>query len=173
MPLIVRRAALDDRRTRPLGVALAAAFVALAGCGGVTTSGTDASGGAPGTGGTTGTAGAGGGSGGGSGSGGGGGIRVCPLCIIGRTCCRGSCVNLANDPFNCGDCGKVCDAATPFCDNGTCARPPCEPNVFCIGTATCCGNQCCPIGTLCCNEQGTSGGPPTCHTPTTDQPTCP
>ena len=41
-----------------------------------------------------------------------GGTGVCAiLCTVGRTCCGGGCVNLQNDPFNCGKCA-------------TSARPP-------------------------------------------------
>jgi hypothetical protein len=148
---------------------------------------TGAGGGGAGRGGTTGVGGGGGAAGrGGSGGGGGGaggrggtlgtgGIGQCAaiLCTVGRTCCVNACVNLQNDPFNCGKCGNVCEPATPFCDGGTCGRPPCEPNVICIGTATCCGNMCCGVGQLCCEEQGPVSRAPVCFTPTADQKTCP
>jgi hypothetical protein len=88
-------------------------------------------------------------------------------------CCGNGCVNLQNDPFNCGKCDNVCPATAPFCDNGTCGRPPCEANVFCVGTATCCGNMCCGVGQLCCEEQGPVSRAPVCFTPTADQKTCP
>jgi len=126
--------------------------------------------GAAGRGGTTGTA----GSGGATGTGGSGGTGVCNvLCTVGRMCCGGTCANLQNDPFNCGKCGNVCPAATPFCGGGTCGRATCEPNVVCIGTATCCGNSCCGVGQLCCEDQGPVSRAPTCFMPTNDQPTCP
>ena len=98
-----------------------------------------------------------------------GGTGVCAiLCTVGRTCCGGGCVNPQNDPFNCGKCANVCPASAPFCDNGTCGRPPCEANVICIGTATCCGNMCCGVGQLCCEEQGPVSRAPVCFTPTAD-----
>jgi hypothetical protein len=61
-----------------------------------------------------------------------------------------------------------------MCAAGMCQRPACEPNVFCTANTTCCGNMCCPLGALCCEQQGpVSGGPPTCFMPTSAQPTCP
>src|SRR3954469_11385104 len=116
--------------------------------------------GAAGTAGTTGTAGTGGG--------------VCSVqCTTGRMCCGGACVNLQNDPFNCGKCGTVCAASTPFCGSGTCQQPTCAPNVACVTNTTCCGNMCCGAGQICCDSQGPVSGVPTCFTPTPDQKTCP
>jgi hypothetical protein len=161
------------------------------------TTGTGGSGGGVGRGGTTGTAGIGpgrggaggvGGSGpagrGGAGSGGtagaaggtggSGGSGVCNvLCTTGRMCCGGACVNLQNDPFNCGKCGNICSGALPYCGAGTCQAPLCEANIFCTANSACCGNSCCTAGQLCCNPEGPIGGEPTCYTPTADQPTCP
>ena len=82
-------------------------------------------------------------------------------------------MNLQNDQFNCGKCGVRCEGSTPYCGDGVCGRPPCEANVICIGTATCCGNSCCGPGTICCEDQGPVSRAPTCYTPTADQPTCP
>ena len=67
----------------------------------------------------------------------------------------------------------VCPPSAPYCESGTCGRPPCEPNVICIGTATCCGNMCCGVGQLCCQDQGPVSIAPGCFTPTADQRTCP
>jgi hypothetical protein len=163
----------------------------VAGGGGAGRGGTTGGGGATaGRGGTTGTGGGGAGRGGTTGVGGGsggagglgrggtlgtGGIGQCAtiLCTVGRTCCVDACVNLNNDPFNCGKCGNVCEAATPYCDNGTCGRPPCTAGTACIGTATCCGTMCCGAGELCCEEQGPLSRAPVCHKPTAGQPTCP
>jgi hypothetical protein len=82
-------------------------------------------------------------------------------------------VNLQNDPLNCGKCGTVCPATAPYCGDGTCGRSPCEPNVFCLGTQTCCGNMCCGLNQLCCQDQGPVSVAPSCYTPTQDQPSCP
>ena len=158
----------------------------VAGGGGAGRGGTTGGGGA-GRGGTTGVGGSaagrggttgGGGSGGAAGRGGTtgtGGVGQCAaiLCPTGRMCCGNGCVNLQNDPLNCGKCDNVCPASAPFCGDGTCGRPPCEPNVICIGTATCCGNMCCGVGQLCCEEQGPVSRAPVCFTPTADQKTCP
>ena len=48
-----------------------------------------------------------------AGRGGTGGTNSCAAvtCALGRMCCDGFCVNLQNDPFNCGACGKVCEGS--------------------------------------------------------------
>jgi hypothetical protein len=52
--------------------------------------------------------------------------------------------------------------------------PPCSATILCLAGTTCCGNSCCNSGQLCCQENGpVGGGPPSCFTPTRDQPTCP
>src|SRR5262249_41564539 len=149
-----RRVRLRQRGERelPVGVrkmkegnmvrAIVVLVVAVFGCGSVSTSGNDAA--AGGRGGTTGT----------------GGTGVCNvLCTTGRMCCGGTCVNLENDPFNCGTCGNTCKAPTSFCGAGTCQAPACGPAVDCLPDATCCGNTCCGAGQLCCEQQGpVSGG---------------
>jgi hypothetical protein len=88
-------------------------------------------------------------------------------------CCGGSCLNLQNDPFNCGKCGNVCPATMPFCGGGMCQAPACGPAIDCNPTTICCGNNCCGKGQLCCDEQGPVTTGPVCYTPTADQPTCP
>jgi hypothetical protein len=127
-------------------------------------------------GGGSGHAGAGGGTGGTGGAGGHGGSGgVCAVaCTIGRTCCGGACANLNNDPMNCGACGTHCDGANNLCSGGTCVPSTCAANVRCAANTVCCGNNCCGAGSLCCENDGPiSGGPPSCFTPTADQPTCP
>jgi hypothetical protein len=63
-------------------------------------------------------------------------------------CCDGYCSTLS-DPLNCGECGKVCPPATPYCENQNCADPP-----LCATTCTtdklCCGEHCCAPTELCC-----------------------
>jgi len=169
--------------------ALAGMLVALSACGSVTTSGTDGgrggttgAAGTQGTGGvagTTGEAGTSGGAGRGGTSGaagttGTGGGGVCSVaCTIGRSCCGGACLNLQNDPFNCGTCGNVCPANAPFCGAGTCQPPTCAGAVDCGPNTTCCGEMCCGAGQICCDPQGPLITTPTCFTPTPDQKTCP
>jgi hypothetical protein len=88
-------------------------------------------------------------------------------------CCDGACVNLQNDPFNCGKCGNVCPASAPSCFDGTCGHASCDANIFCMGGTTCCGSKCCGADQLCCEDQGPISVAPSCYTPTKDQPTCP
>jgi len=143
-----------------------------AGRGGTTgMAGTSGGGGRGGSGGSAGSAG-GAGAGGTGGTGGTGGICNV-LCTTGRMCCSGTCVNLQNDPSNCGKCGNICQAPTAFCNNGVCQSPTCEANVFCPANTTCCGNGCCTNIQICCEDQGPISVAPTCYTPTKDQPTCP
>jgi hypothetical protein len=155
---------------KPAVIPIAAALLlaVVLGCGGsigggTGTAGSGNGGGTTGSGGTTGTAGT-------TGAGG----RVCAACAIGRNCCSGACVNLQNDPFNCGACGNPCAAGTPFCSDGTCQQPPCDPQVeLCALNSICCGSTCCPLGDICCEEQGPISRGPICYTPTADAPSCP
>jgi Chaperone of endosialidase len=91
-------------------------------------------------------------------------------CGTGRACCGGRCVNTANDPFNCGQCGVKCAGATPYCA-GSCQAPPCQATTCSSGQ--CCGMQCCGAGQICCQEQGPVSRLPVCFTPTAAEPTCP
>ncbi len=85
----------------------------------------------------------------------------------GFTCCDGECVNLENDPENCGQCGVECEGETPYCASMCIARP-CSAS--CDGGETCCGNACCGAGEICCVS---TVGPaaPACTTP--ENGTCP
>jgi hypothetical protein len=135
-----------------------------------------AAGGSAGAGGS-GHAGAGGGSAGSGGAGGQGGSGgVCAVaCVVGRSCCGGACVNVSNDPMNCGTCGVHCDGAKNLCSGGTCVKAACGANIItCGANSLCCGNGCCGPGSLCCESDGPVAGTlPSCFTPTADQPTCP
>jgi hypothetical protein len=92
-------------------------------------------------------------------------------CGPARACCGGRCVNLANDPSNCGQCGLRCQGTQSHCAAGTCQPPPCTRGA--CATGTCCGNQCCEDGQLCCSIEGPISISITCFTPTVEQPTCP
>ena len=95
-------------------------------------------------------------------------------CATGRMCCGGFCVNLQNDPFNCGACGKMCEGNTSFCLNGTCQAPTCLAPILCGAGSFCCGNSCCSQASSAAIRQGPAGGiPPTCFTPGKETPTCP
>jgi len=138
----------------PIAAALLLAFL---GCGG-------------GIGGGTGVAGSGDG-----GNAGAGGTGVCAVaCTTGRNCCGGGCVNLQNDPFNCGTCGNRCDGGKPYCGDGTCQQAPCDPQTeLCAPNSICCGSTCCAVGDICCEPQGPIPGAPSCYAPTAAAPTCP
>jgi hypothetical protein len=164
--------ALDDHpivgsktSNRGLAIATALLLAAVLGCGGGLGDGAGAAGsgnGGTGTAGTGGTTGA-------------GGTGVCAVaCTTGRNCCGGGCVNLQNDPFNCGTCGKRCEGDTPYCGDGTCQQRPCNPQTeLCAPNSTCCGSTCCPAGDICCEDQGPVSTAPSCFTPTATEPTCP
>ena len=116
--------------------------------------------------------GCGGGLGGGTGTGGAG--PCSGACATGRSCCGGGCVNLQNDPLNCGTCGRRCEGATPYCGDGTCQQPPCDPQTeLCAPGSVCCGSTCCPVGDICCEDQGPISGGSSCFTPTAAAPSCP
>jgi len=77
-------------------------------------------------------------------------------CEGGLDCCGGACVNLKNDPFNCGACGTRCSGLKSMCNGGLCTLPTCLP--LCKET-----QQCCNVP-----GPGPSGGPKC-----VDGPTCP
>jgi hypothetical protein len=70
-----------------------------------------------------------GGNGNGNGNGNGdGGTIATASCADPATACGASCVDLQNDPMNCGDCGHACDAAHvehALCLAGTCSYDDC------------------------------------------------
>lgn len=54
-------------------------------------------------------------------------------CPAGTKKCAGGgdvCLDVAWDPYNCGDCGVICPSAKPLCVNGECLSSPCanQPN---------------------------------------------
>jgi len=155
-----------------------------AGSGG--TSGVGGSGGTSGTGGTVdagsardggagGTVDAGSARDGGAGAPGadGGGACDCGSFAGYRTCCGDRCLNLHNDPLNCGACGNHCPADKPFCESGTCQKPPCQGQGQSCSAGTCCGSSCCGANQICCSLEGPLSGIAGCYTPTPDQPSCP
>jgi hypothetical protein len=58
------------------------------------------------------------------------------MCVAGAVRCTGTCTFTGSDPRNCGACGHVCPAATPYCSQGVCS------NVGCPGNQTNCGGFC-------------------------------
>jgi hypothetical protein len=45
------------------------------------------------------------------------------LCMTGKTCCQGLCLDTKTDALNCGSCGSACSVAngTPKCGGGNCS----------------------------------------------------
>jgi hypothetical protein len=125
-----------------------------------------------GSGGPGGAAGTGGKAGSGGSAGGDGGTCDCGAFAQYRSCCGDRCVNVQNDPLNCGACGNRCPAEKPFCGAGTCQTPPCSGG-SCDAGGQCCGSNCCQTGQICCSIEGPVGGINSCYTPTADQPSCP
>ncbi len=92
-------------------------------------------------------------------------------CAMGLTCCSGQCVNLANDPHNCGACGLMCSGAAAYCQ-GQCTAAPCALEAGACGANSCCTDQCCGQGQLCCLS---GAGPPipACYSLKPGETTCP
>ncbi|MGO9838689.1 MAG: tail fiber domain-containing protein [Polyangiaceae bacterium] len=136
---------------------------------GSTSSGSSSSGGSASGGSSSGSSSGGGSSASGSSNGGG---SCDATCGVGRACCANGCVNLQNDPENCGVCGIKCAPGT-YC-NGSCKPIPCaKEGGSCSSGTICCGTACCSAGQLCCEEEGPVGSLyPVCFTPTASQPTC-
>jgi hypothetical protein len=72
--------------------------------------------------------------------------RVC--CATGKSCCDGACLDLDDDPTNCGACGRAC-GDTEVCRNGLCTDCPgdvysCD-NVCCNRFEGCSGGRCVPF----------------------------
>jgi len=61
-------------------------------------------------------------------------------CDAGLTPCGQSCVDLQNDPHNCGGCGSSC-GPDEHCIGGTCSSDGCPPGL------SDCGGQCVDLGT--------------------------
>ena len=121
----------------------------------------------------SGSAGSGSSTSGGGGTSGSSGVACSPSCAgTGLTCCNGKCVNLDNDPVDCGACGVTCGGTTPFCERSCIATPCYQDAGACTGTS-CCGTQCCNAGDICCLAETGTVNFPKCYTPPTEQPSCP
>lgn len=72
---------------------------------------------------------------------------VCKSCPPGFTGCGGSCVDLSNDPLNCGACGVTCKTGT--CCVGTCGTD-CHDGGCCQDGYPCCDT---PFGKFCCSHK--------------------
>jgi stigma-specific protein Stig1 len=90
-------------------------------------------------------------------------VAGCPngagiTCPSGQTLCNGSCTFVANDPQNCGVCGKACPGSL-ICISGSCGCPPEQ-----LACADVCvdskvdPNNCGDCGVSCVSGQLCSGG---------------
>ena len=146
---------------REIQVVIALAALSSTGCGGESSKG-------GGSGGQAGTSAAGsagtnaGGASGGNAAGSGGVPAACAQCGSERGCCDNHCVNLANDPLNCGRCGRTCDDGM-YCTGSDCVAKPCQTT--CADAASCCDSECCAAGQLCCDPQGPIETSPHCSAP--------
>jgi hypothetical protein len=77
-------------------------------------------------------------------------------CGDGSSCCGGYCADLADDVYNCGECGYVCEPPGPYesgaCIDGQCEYVCAEGAVRCNGTCTFRGsdpNNCGACGNVC------------------------
>jgi hypothetical protein len=97
------------------------------------------------------------------------GSYVC--CGAGQISCGNYCADLANDPYNCGNCGHLCDQPGPYeygaCIAGECRYACAEGAVYCNGTCTFLGwdpNNCGACGNVCggstpnCSQGACVGG---------------
>ena len=86
-------------------------------------------------------------------------------CGAGQKACGSYCADLANDPYNCGDCGYVCDDpgyqdVGVACVSGTCEYYICGPYTdYSSDERNCgrCGNVC-PWNTACVSGVCDGGG---------------
>lgn len=85
-------------------------------------------------------------------------------CAPGRTCCPagattpGGCVDLANDPLNCNECGNACGPGYA-CQQGACVptlcNPPCTNGNSCVlGVCKCDAFTACGGNLTCCGKSG-------------------
>jgi hypothetical protein len=110
-----------------------------------------------------------------------GGAPACPT----NQRCSGVCVDLSNDPLNCGNCATAC-TSTQICSGGQCVCPPenpdaCGPRCVNLQTATTdcgtCYNTCSPkrciSGQCACGATDiTCGTDGACYDPMTDLKHC-
>ena len=60
---------------------------------------------------------------------------VTPVCDPGRALCGRVCVDVRNDPMNCGRCGQLCAGPGSMCSNGVCSVTACVDGFsLCSGT---------------------------------------
>jgi hypothetical protein len=66
------------------------------------------------------------------------GYTCCPVL---QACCAGACLDIQNDPQNCGGCNQPCTPGLQTCEGGKCV---------CIGGGEPCAGGCCGAGQTCC-----------------------
>ena len=89
-------------------------------------------------------------------------------------CCGGACVNLQNDPFNCGKCGDALRRhARRTAVTGRASAAVRGERQLCIADADLLRKQLLRPGHDLLRGAGADSRAPSCYTPTADQPTCP
>ncbi len=63
----------------------------------------------------------------------------------GGECCSGACVNLTNNPADCGACGRACNGGAPSCCESNCTNVSTDPK-----NCGSCGNACPSADPSCC-----------------------
>jgi hypothetical protein len=82
-------------------------------------------------------------------------------CVEGAVRCDGMCTFLDSDPDNCGACGNVCTAPTPYCTSGTCSVCPGVWYTLCNGVCvdtTSDPSNCGGCGQVCAAGEGCYSG---------------
>jgi hypothetical protein len=89
----------------------------------------------------------------------------CQNCPVGRTNCRGACVDTSTDVNNCSSCDLACPTGATCC-NGRCCPSGrvCCGGECCEAGGSCCGNQCCTSGRVCCGGKSCCAPGSTCCT---------
>ena len=100
---------------------------------------------------------------------------ACQVCSGGRTCqggactcpagqafCNGACIDVKNDPDNCGSCGHECQITASFCNNGSCGSCGLSQQCLDTGQGDICCNGACLDGECCSDGQCTDPAKPFC-----------
>lgn len=73
----------------------------------------------------------------------------CNRCNFNEGCCGGVCIDVQDNPTNCGACGNVCPRSTSICEEGICCVAIAGPGSACSVAEPCCGRNICSNGNCC------------------------